>query len=242
MRHVCVAAALTASLALAAGCAKVTSVDYYGLNRSAPHVLPGNAACPDPPAGPDGFTAGLCYTHAGMTSAGDTLTAGERASAGGRFRAGARSDFGLEYGLTGKYSAVHADGRLMLADSPLRLGLDFGGGVAGAAGGTAYSIDYSLLTGVPLFGDRALVYVSPGMAHIRYIWKRVTVDNGEDTVVSAYANAVRVSAGVRISIPAGDSTFIRIRPELTYLGGKEPALTRGRYQVLEPALSIEYDF
>lgn len=241
MRHGYATLALGTAL-LAAGCAKVTSVDYYGLNRSAPHVLPGNAACPELPAGPDGFTAGLSYTHAVMTSAGDTLTTGQRTAAGGRIRAGARSDFGLEYGLTGKYSAVHADGRLLLVRSPLRLGFDLGAGAAGAPGGTAYSVDYALLAGVPLFGDRALVYLSPGMAHIRYTWKRVTVDNGEDTTAAAYANAVQVSAGVRIAIPAGDGTFIKVRPELTYLGGREPALSRGAYKVLGPALYVEYDF
>jgi len=99
-----------------------------------------------------------------------------------------------------------------------------------------------LLTGVQLFGGRALVYASPGMAHIRYAWKRITVANGADTTESAIANVARVSVGVRITIPAGDSTFIKVRPELTCLGGKESALTRAGYRVLEPALHVEYDF
>ena len=119
---------------LTAGCAKVTSVDYYGLNRSATHVLMGSAACPDQPSAPDGVAAGLSYTHVEMTSAGETISVGRRASAGGRFRVGVRSDIGLEYGLTGKYSAGRLDARFLLVRSPLRLGLDIGCGAAGGRG------------------------------------------------------------------------------------------------------------
>lgn len=227
----------------------------YSILESCPYVDYGTNCTPDIIDGTGGMSFGLGGSYIYTTTPDIDTSIGIRTIQGiVRKRLSSSVELGFSSSFLFKdrtfyYFVIDTKFRMPIfreqSDIPLLICPDIGFGIGSGRVETIFDFRFSTLFSYPLVRNRADIYLKPKLVFLTYPYHAEVgwfkdVDYATTTIYG-------ISGGFNFSVPMriGDKRIVRkamLRPEITYVKGKEPELQRIDFSTTQIGLQLFYLF